>query len=83
MITAPYPDRRAHCSSVRVERGVSRMQRISGNRSFRQTWAVRVISVSPMPEAIFPTVDVDAGRMTHASRTFDPEAMGAVRSSSE
>src|SRR5512140_3424415 len=83
MMIAPYDESFAHCSSVTVESGVSRTQMTSLYRSFRQTCAVRVISVSPIPEAIFPMVDVEAGMMTKASSALDPEAVGAVRSSSE
>ncbi len=63
--------------------GVSRTQMTSLYLSLRHTCAVRVMSVSPSPEAILPIVDVDAGSMTNASKRLDPDAIGAVRSSSE
>src|SRR5271169_2455116 len=83
MMITPSRDSAAHCSSVLVASGVSRMQRTSLYRSFRATCAVRLISVSPIPEAILPTVDVEQGNMTYASNLLEPEAIGAVRSSFE
>ena len=53
---------------------------MSGMRSLSATCAARVISVSPMPAAILPTVEALAGRMTHASWRFEPDANGAERS---
>src|ERR1041385_2910642 len=81
MITAPSRESRVHCSRAMVERGVSRMQRISLKRSFSATCAVRVISVSPIPEAILPSVEVEQGIMTNTSNRFEPDARGAARSS--
>lgn len=67
MIT-PSRESCAACSSVIVDRGVSRKHRMSLNRSLSATCAVRVISVSPTPEAILPSVEVEHGKMTNASK---------------
>jgi hypothetical protein len=83
IMTAPSRESFAHCSSVIVDSGVSLTQITSLYLSFRATCAVLVISVSPIPEAIFPIVEVEHGMMTKASNLFEPEAVGADRSSFE
>jgi len=57
----PSPARVANCRSVTAESGVSRGQSMSRRPSFSVTAAVRVTSVSAIPDAILPIVDVEHG----------------------
>ena len=64
------------------ESGVSRVIRTSVRRSLSMTSAQRWMRLRVIPCAIVASVEPEHGQMSAAGASDDPEAKGAVRSSS-